>query len=315
MFAGVSGGALVCAGGANFPEKPLAEGGRKVWHDRIFALSHPDGSWREIGRLAGACGYGVSATWRDSVVLAGGCDAQAHSAACLTMQWDGTHLAFRPLPSLPCPIANACGALVDDTLIVAGGQETPTSTTALARCFALNLGAPEPAWKEIPWPAAAPARIFAVAAAEAGAFYLFSGAELIPQARGGAERRYLNDAWSFHPDRGWRRLADLPHAVVAAPSPAMATTAGTFLIAGGVWPEYLSALPKDAPHPGFSRDLLRYDVAADRWTELSAPMVTNAAPARVTAPLAAWQDHFVIPSGEVAPGIRTPSVLTYPRAP
>ncbi|HVJ83856.1 MAG TPA: galactose oxidase, partial [Planctomycetia bacterium] len=41
MFVGVSGGALICAGGANFPEKKPWEGGAKVWHDGVFALERP----------------------------------------------------------------------------------------------------------------------------------------------------------------------------------------------------------------------------------------------------------------------------------
>ena len=40
-FAGVSNGALVVAGGANFPE-----GTTKVWHDRVFVLEDPAAEWR-----------------------------------------------------------------------------------------------------------------------------------------------------------------------------------------------------------------------------------------------------------------------------
>lgn len=178
MFAGVSGGALLCAGGANFPEKPLAQGGKKIWHDRVFALAAPDGAWLEAGRLPRANGYGVSATWRDAVVLAGGGDARENFRDAHLMRWDGTRLAFESLPPLPTANANACGALVGDTLYVAGGQETPTAATALSRCFALDLAATARAWREIPWPAAAPGRILAVAAAHAGWFYFFSGADL-----------------------------------------------------------------------------------------------------------------------------------------
>lgn len=315
MFAGVSGGALLCAGGANFPGQPLAQGGKKVWHDRVFALAAPGGAWREAGRLPRANGYGVSATWRDAMVLAGGGDARDNFRDCHLMRWDGASLVFLPLPPLPVATANACGALVGDTFIVAGGQEIPTATTALTRCFALDLSAPKRAWRELPWPAGAAGRILAVAAAHAGWFYLFSGADLFANASGGAERRYLADAWRYRADAGWQRLADLPHAVAAAPSPAMNTSDDRLVIAGGVWPEFLATLPKNTPHPGFSRELLAYDVAADRWITIAATTTPLPAPARVTAPLAAWHGQFVVPSGEVAPGIRTPSVLAYRFAP
>ena len=38
-FAGVSNGALIVAGGANFPDKPEWEGGTKVWYDAIYILT------------------------------------------------------------------------------------------------------------------------------------------------------------------------------------------------------------------------------------------------------------------------------------
>jgi len=311
MFAGVSGGALLCAGGANFPDKPLSQGGKKVWHDQVFVLEAPDQAWRAAGRLPRANGYGVSATWRDGIVLAGGGDANANFRECRMMRWDGRQLTFLPLPSLPAAVANACGALVGDSLFIAGGQETPSATSTLARCFVLDLAAAERAWREVPWPRGAPGRVLGVAAALDGWFYLFSGTDLYAGPTGAAERRYLNDAWRYREDAGWQRLADLPHAVVAAPSPAMAAGRGNLAIAGGVWPEYLAAIPPNAPHPGFSRGMLVYDSGADRWISIEAGGLPPGAPPRVTAPLVAWRDRHVVTSGEVAPGVRTPSVLTF----
>lgn len=312
MFAGVSGGALLCAGGANFPVKPLAQGGAKVWHGRVFVLATPAGVWRDAGRLPRASGYGVSATWRDAVALAGGGDARENFRDAWLMRWNGTALAFEALPPLPLTTANCSGAVVGDTLYVAGGQQTPEATAALRRCFALDLASPVRAWREIPWPAEAPGRILAVAAAHDGWFYLFSGADLFPNTHGQAERRYLTDAWRYRPATGWQRLADLPHAVAAAPSPAMEGSGARLLIAGGVWPEYSAAAQRRSSHPGFSGDLLAYNAAANTWTFIPAPgNYSPAAPPRVTAPLVAWQNLFVILSGEITPGVRTPTVIAF----
>ena len=312
MFAGVSGGALLCAGGANFPEQPLAQGGKKAWTDRVFVLPTPDGAWREAGRLPRPNGYGVSATWRDAVVLAGGGDAQANFRTASLLRWDGAQLACTALPDLPVSVTNGCGTVVGDTLFVAGGQETPSATSTLRRCFALDLAATGSKWREIPWPPEAAGRILAVAAAHDGWFYLFSGADLYPNAKGQAERHYLADAWRYRPDSGWQRLADLPHAVAAAPSPAL-LSGSHLVIAGGVSPEFLATLTKHSPHPGFPRELLAYDPAANTWTAVTPS--ADGPPPRVTAPLTRWRNHFVIPSGEVAPGIRTPTVLSFRFAP
>ena len=55
-FAGVSGGALVVAGGANFPGKKPWEGGTKTWTDAAFVLDAPDGTWKPAGKLPGRLG-------------------------------------------------------------------------------------------------------------------------------------------------------------------------------------------------------------------------------------------------------------------
>jgi len=50
-FAGVSGGALILAGGANFPDKLPWEGGRKMWCDKGFVLDPTNGAWRSSFKL------------------------------------------------------------------------------------------------------------------------------------------------------------------------------------------------------------------------------------------------------------------------
>src|SRR4051812_19609611 len=72
MYAGASGGALIAAGGANFPSGPGAAGGKKIWYDNIFVLSRPEGPWRTVGRLPQPLGYGICANWRDAVACVGG---------------------------------------------------------------------------------------------------------------------------------------------------------------------------------------------------------------------------------------------------
>ena len=77
-FAGISSGHLLAGGGANFPDGVMPwNGGKKVWHDRVFALDlrARDAAWREIGRLPARNGYGVSLTVSEGVLLIGGGDA------------------------------------------------------------------------------------------------------------------------------------------------------------------------------------------------------------------------------------------------
>ena len=53
MYAGVSAGSLLAAGGAQFPEKKPWAGGTKVWQDRVFALAEPTAQWQQVGQLPG----------------------------------------------------------------------------------------------------------------------------------------------------------------------------------------------------------------------------------------------------------------------
>src|SRR5262245_3846491 len=79
-FAGVSGGALIVAGGANFPDKKPSQGGKKVWHDEVFVLEKPAGKWRTAGRLPRPLAYGVSVTHQGAIVCVGGSDVERHYA-------------------------------------------------------------------------------------------------------------------------------------------------------------------------------------------------------------------------------------------
>src|SRR5438093_9315311 len=67
-FAGVSGGALIVAGGANITGDKWADVFHKTWYDFAFVLEQPDGAWRTGFKLPHPLGYGVSITTRDGVV-------------------------------------------------------------------------------------------------------------------------------------------------------------------------------------------------------------------------------------------------------
>ncbi|HTN77120.1 MAG TPA: hypothetical protein VL096_17795, partial [Pirellulaceae bacterium] len=102
-FAGVSGDALLVAGGANFPDKKPWEGGQKVWHDAVYVLEQPTGKWAVAGKLPRPLGYGVSVTHSGGVVCVGGSDAQRHYASVFRLRWHEGKLLTDLLPDLPQP--------------------------------------------------------------------------------------------------------------------------------------------------------------------------------------------------------------------
>ena len=110
-FAGVSAGTLVVAGGANFPESYPWEGGKKVWHDRIFLLPEGAGEWTVSTRkLPRALAYGVSVSLpeqNNSIVMLGGVMGKTslwQMSPCLrSSSWTHDRRSFCN-PFLPCPL-------------------------------------------------------------------------------------------------------------------------------------------------------------------------------------------------------------------
>jgi N-acetylneuraminic acid mutarotase len=306
-FAGVSGGALLVAGGANIPGDKWKEPFVKEWYDHVFALPEPGGRWERAGKLPRPLGYGVSITHEDALHCLGGSDRTRHYDTSFALRWKQGALTVTPLPPLPRPCANACGALIGDIIYVAGGLESPTATTALHTFWSCDLGAPEPIWRELdPWPG--PPRMLAVAGVLGDSFYLFSGAKLSAGAEGQPVREYLRDAYRYTPGQGWQRLAEMPRPTVAAPSPAPAI-GGRLAIASGDDGLNVAFQPVEK-HPGFPRSALMYDAATNAWSAAGGVPFSLA-----TAPTVQWRNRWVIPNGEARPRVRTPEVWALDAAP
>lgn len=322
-LAGVSNGALIVAGGSNFPNggRPWS-GATKKWYDQIWVLEKPGGQWKNAGKLPRPLGYSVSLTWHNAVVCVGGSNEAGHFAESFLMRWQNHQVLFEKLPDFPLTIANACGALIGDILYVAGGLEKPNATKTLSTFYALDLSA-EPAkrtWKELPvWQG--PARMLSVSAGVGGTFYLFSGTSLTEnKADKSVNRTYLKDAHSYNPETNqWTQLTDLPHAAVAAPTPAFMADNQLVILGGDTGENANNNLILKDKHPGFSTAILGYDRINNLWKSwhpFPAEIKPNAETTPnestylpVTTPLVAWQGGYVIPGGEVRPGTRTPRVL------
>ena len=322
-FAGTSEGALVVAGGANFPDGRPWDGATKVWHDRVFVLADPGGAWKAGLKLPRPLGYGVSVTWKQEgstrVVCLGGGDAERHYADVFSLRWTGSDLEITELPPMPGPAAFFCGAMVGNTLYAAGGRAAPDSPQALHTFWALDLSQPSDArkWEVLdPWPGRP--RMQAVAAVQSGSFFLVGGVALDPAKEGDDKRVFLNDGYRYDPaKRQWSPIAPTPRFAAAAPTPAIPLGQSHFAIVGGDDGEnaFRVAELKD-DHPGFPADVLSYDLVTDTW------VTTGRFPKDVAAGLwppvttnSTWwkdadgNDRYVVPSGEARPGVRTPQVV------
>jgi N-acetylneuraminate epimerase len=305
-FAGVVGDILIAGGGANFPDGTMPwDGGEKVWHDTLHGLDlrTPEAGWTILGKLPQPNGYGVSLTAPEGVLFLGGGNAAENFSTAFLVTLNDHRPHFQHLPGLPHGLAQMSGALVGRAVHLCGGLASPDATTASNAHWQLDLDALENGWQRLP-DLPAPGRILATAASCDGAFHLVGGCSLTPNAAGQPVRALLTDAWKF--SQGcWIRLANPPHPIVAAGSPAPVAADAIFVVSGDDGSQASLASPAD--HPGFPKSVLRYDTAHDRWSHAGNLTI----PPPVTVPVVPWRGEFLFINGEVAPGVRTPDVFTF----
>jgi N-acetylneuraminic acid mutarotase len=309
MFAGASNGSLFCMGGANFPDRLPWEGGKKKWYDGIFMLRE-GGKWVKLKeRLNRPLAYGVTVSYKETIIIVGGGDDRRHSKDVYGYTWTGKVLQLTNYPSLPAALAFMSGALVNDLIIIAGGNEVPGGP-AVRKCYALDLNNTDSGWFEIdPWPG--PERILPVSAAYKGQFYLFSGETSGLSASNEKYAQILQDAYrlTLTKETGkwsgqWQKLSPMPKGIAAGASPLPVLKNGNMVLWGGV--DALSRLHKDpSTFTAISQDVLLYDPEKDTWDYAGKEKSVTA---RVTLPVVYWNNNWVFISGETKPGIRTPAV-------
>lgn len=311
MAAGVSGKALIAAGGANFPNGYPWKGGAKVWYDDLWLLKSIDGAWEHRPeRLPQKLGYAVSVTYDNAVIVAGGETPNtegsgSHAVAdVFRLRWDGSHISTESLPALPQPSMNASGVLIGSNLYVIGGTSGPMATNTYHNAWSMNLAGPrdEMEWVEHPkWPG--PPRMLAVSANWNSELFLCSGVDVHADADGKPARTYLTDAYRYSLEHGWRKLADVPRPVVAAGTPTPVDDAGFWIVSGDDASQL--SMPS-AERTGFPATIWRYEPLRNRWSDVG----QTPAP-RVTLPVVIWQNRAVFISGELRPGVRSPEVWSW----
>ncbi|MCK9627936.1 MAG: sodium/solute symporter [Bacteroidales bacterium] len=291
VFSGKVDGKFIVAGGANFPEGLPAAGGKKVWWDDIYTFDNING-WKIFkGALRRNIAYGVSIETKDGLLCIGGCD----SSECLNEAFiislnDGSPV-IRMLPSLPVPLSNSAGAMIGSKVYIAGGQESMATPMASKNFLVIDLANLSAGWRRLKsWEG--PARSFAVATAQSNGydncFYLFSGRYY----KGNSPWNVLSDGWCYNPriDR-WKRI-DNSFPVMAGA--ALPFGANHILFIGG-----------HSKAPEYNGNRLRlYHTVTNTIIDEEAVNITIP----VTSCAVKDDKGFMVISGEVSPGVRTPDL-------
>ena len=316
-FCGVVGDALVVAGGANFPDKSLLEGGAKRVYADIWA--HEAGEWVHAGLLPDSTAYGATFAVDGALVLAGGnvCGVTTDKVYELTLR-DGAAV-LRALPPLPEPMEQ-CGWTRDgDRLYLVGG----VGTTGIYAC---TVG--EYVWTrlaDLPEPLVQP-----VAFASAGKLYVWGGfnPETLEVSDKGLEISPLaslgrNDNSSVIPSEAkespWCEAPSIPDGGTFVGATGATLPDGRLAVVGGVnraifaralhnTPEdripYLSQEPAEYR---FRQAVYAFDPASGAWTLLGAdPACALAGPGVAVRP----DGGLYVAGGELKPGVRSPKLFS-----
>lgn len=301
---------VVVAGGANFPQNPLAADSQKSFYNGIYKV---DGTTTErIGTLPQPVAYGATAKTSKGAVLIGGSNAQGSLNNVYLLKVDGNNVSITDLPTLPATVDNAGACAIGNKVYVVGGNVNGTPSTQL---LVLDLDAATPAWRKL---ASMPgnARTQPAVAAANGKVYVFGG--FAPKSAKKAAT--LNtDGLCYDPAKNkWTKVATptVNGTEVSLGGGAAATlTNGEIAVIGGVNKDvFLQALqnqPADYLQHNpewykFNQNVLVYDAASDAWHTQS--QTSDAARAgAVAVPLS--NNRVYVHGGEVKPRIRTAQPL------
>lgn len=296
-FAGVSNGALIVAGGANFPEKPLWEGGPKRWTDRVFVMQSDGTGWQDATPLPKPLGYGATASLPQGMMLIGGSNVTGALADCYMLTFNGQDVECRTLPPLPVTLTGHAAAVMGGKVYVQGGSLAVGEQDAESRMWIFDPVAET--WSEGP-SMPARGRFLQQMASIGNTLYVLGGIGLKDGENGRMVRDMLTEAWSYSENVGWRRLSYLPRFCAAAPTPAP-VIGGRIYLLGGDDATVKGFTPQN--HPGFHNASLCYSPATDSWCEAG-----EIAAARAVLPCAEWNGSAVIVNGEQRPGKRSNQV-------
>lgn len=335
VMGGVHNNALLVAGGSNFPEGMPWQGGKKRYWQEIYVLLKDEATggryeWFDKPfKLPVPLAYGASAITSTGILLIGGENEEAIQSAVYLLSWDASkkEVSINPMPSLPLPLTNAAAAVIDNKVIVVGGETTSGPSD---KVFFLDLASPQ-SWKK---QASLPVALsHAVAVAQSNGeypcLYVIGGRSQTPK---GISDLHAS-TFEFDPRKNvWRALNNISDGdgtrTSLSAATGLAVGANYILVFGGdkgdvfhqiqqynvdmknAGDEQLKSrmrAEKEAlltAHPGFSRDIYMFNTITNEWARVGMLPASH-----VTTFAAQWDNDILIPSGEIKPGVRTPAVM------
>ena len=325
--AGILGEYLIVAGGANFPDALPWEGGKKKYHDSIFVYKKY-GTQLELvtqnNKLPFPIAYTANCSTSSGILFAGGENEKGLSKNVRLIQKDDAgNFKFADLPDLPLALTNASAVCLNDQVYLAGGESASGTEDAFLKIDLKNI---DRGWTRLPSIPIPISHTVMTGNEHSGSQYIFLA---------GGRRKNADGISTFYKtlyrydisQQKWESLTELPFVMSAGTG--ISTNDGRILLFGGDRGQAFQETEKlisqinaeDDPakkaelirrknefqsnHPGFSREILIYDINKVTWThEGCMPYETP-----VTTTAIVWDDLIILPTGEIRAGVRTPVIL------
>lgn len=329
-FTGCIRNKLIIAGGANFPDSMPWQGGKKVyWNDIYVMIIGKNGkhNWENsyTVKLKESIAYGASVQTRPGIVCIGGENENGISKKVFLLHTDNADNkpATIDLPELPIPLTNLSAVAIGNIVYAAGGE---TIGGVSDKVFKLDLQKTGIGWMELqPLPVQlSHAVMLTYNDGLVNHIYLLGGRK--KNTSGISD--FYSSVFEYSIEKNeWIKRKDMPYAVAAGFG--IGNGWNSLLYIGGDTGETFNRVEKllqaiaaekdelerqqliqqknqlQINHPGFSKEVLQYDVIKDEWK--SAGHVSVDMP--VTTQVAASHSGSFIPSGEIKAGVRTTQIL------
>ena len=214
IFSGVHNDVLIIAGGSNFPETPVWEGGSKEWYNNIQVLEKQNGEFKWIdtpdARLPHPMAYGASVSLPQGVLLMGGNNADQTFSDVYLLQWDPVtqEVTLTQQASLPVPLANMQATTIGNKVYLVGGQQEEGGISK-SHLFSFQLGGTWEKLPDLPGKGRIQPVVIAQSNGRADVLYVLSGTHFNPEAADPNE--FLGDVYEFNPrTSSWTQKASIP---------------------------------------------------------------------------------------------------------
>lgn len=307
-FCGVLQHVLVVAGGANFPDKPLLEGGAKRVYSDIWVKSPSFWKkWIRAGQLPDSTAYGATFYVGEALILAGGNAEGKSSDKVYELKLSYGKAVLKALPQLPVPLEQAGWTKDGDRLFLVGGLSDGAGSRAVYCCRTGDYR-----WEklaDLPQPLVQP-----VAYAAEGMLYVWGGFNPETLELPSEGLRLNMDTL-----QGWEPAPAVPDGGTFVGATGVTIPDCRLVVVGGVDREIFSRALRNTPEdriPYLSQDpeayrfrktVFRFDPSTETWTALGAhPDCALAGPGVAAFDLKA----LYVAGGEVKPGVRSPKLFS-----